>query len=253
MTMETNNLSSALAKAQGQMGKCKESGKNTHFNSTYSTYEDLMECARKPLSDNGLSVLQYLDYHDGFDFIVTILKHAAGEEVVSRARVHVKDATDIQKTGSFMTYVQRYNLAGMCGISANLGSDDDGNSISLPKRVLAAASQQPKSNSLPDVSATYPATGNGSHVSQPQINLLINWLKGNKEKENEICKKLKIDSLVHVPRGMCTSVLGFLGHKKAQEHQDYVPWDSIGVLSHAEQTLNMMMNNHNEEYESLPF
>lgn len=228
--METTSLAAALCRAQGQMKKADESGKNSHFGSTYSTYEDLMVASREALANNGLSVVQYLDHKDGADFIITRLLHASGQEIVSTAKVYVKDASDVQKIGSFMTYIQRYNLGGICGIIGKMGADDDGNSLSTSNKqkedtkvLPKAASERPPN---PDVSARYPEQGHG-FITQGQLNFLVSLLKGNNAKEIEICKRLNIPSLEYIPFSMANSALAFAGYEKPKQEKNFIPLPEV--------------------------
>ncbi len=129
MSDPINNLSAALARAQATMNTAEKDGDNPHYKSTYSTLEQLISVSRPSLTKEGLSVVQFRDFEDGNDFLVTQLRHASGEMIVGRALIYLKEKTDIQKLGAAITYSKRYEYAAICGIAMK-DFDDDGNSNS---------------------------------------------------------------------------------------------------------------------------
>ena len=122
-------LSEALAKAQGSMTGAVKDSANPFFKSKYADLSSVWEACRKPLSDNGLSVVQtseFLPEHPDMVCIVTSLNHSSGEWI--RGRLAVKPVkTDPQSVGSCITYLRRYSLQSMVGIAPE---DDDGNAAS---------------------------------------------------------------------------------------------------------------------------
>jgi len=175
MTKESNNLSTALARAQATMNSAQKSGHNPHFRSTFSTLEDLILASRESLTREGLSVTQFLDAEGDNDYLVTQLRHASGEIINSKTRLHLKDKTDIQKLGSAISYLKRYSYAAICGIATS-DNDDDGNSVS--HEVAPMPMSQP--------------TGK---ATEKQIAFIKQLLKGNIEREAEYCIQYDVDSL----------------------------------------------------------
>jgi len=112
-----NELADALAKAQGVMETAKKTSTNPFFKSQYADLASVWEACRKPLSDNGLSILQTLE--DGK--VETILLHTSGQYVSSVLAFTAKDQTS-QSIGSAITYARRYALSAMVGICPD---DDD--------------------------------------------------------------------------------------------------------------------------------
>ena len=122
-------LATALSKAQGAMEGAKKDSANPFFRSKYADLASAWESCRKPLSDNGLSVIQTTDIlPEGLRLITTLL-HTSGEWVSGILPVKpVKD--DPQGMGSAMTYARRYGLMAIVGIAPE---DDDGNAASGKK------------------------------------------------------------------------------------------------------------------------
>jgi hypothetical protein len=115
-------LASALSKAQAVMEGAKKDHQNPYFKSRYANLESVWACARKPLADNGLSVVQLPGKNELGHFLETTLLHSSGEFISSRMFISpVKE--DPQGIGSAITYARRYALMGAVGIAPE---DDDG-------------------------------------------------------------------------------------------------------------------------------
>lgn len=246
----------ALVKVQAELPKAAQSGyvKLTDKNGyNYSTYEDLIDCSREILTRHGFSIEQDIISDENGSFLVeTALSHEGGYVKTKRAQLHPENIHKPQAVGGWNTYIKKYAYAGSVGICAGFEDADDVEEAYTQRSDKAPS----KTTSLPDVSGSYAATGDEKHPTQGQINFMVKVLEGNKEKEAEICRKFKVSSIVQVPKGMCTSILGFLGVKTSQQDKNYIPWDQIGVVSPTEQRLEKMMKQQ-AEYEDfdnqLPF
>lgn len=128
------DISKSLSAAQGSMRAARKDSVNPHFKSSYSDLSSAWEAIRKPITDNGLSVLQDVTTNELGVSITTLIMHASGQWIefgplqlpVSRKEVH--------GFGSAITYGKRYALCAALGIVAD--EDDDGNeaSLSQPQR-----------------------------------------------------------------------------------------------------------------------
>ena len=138
MSEQIKELATALSKAQGQFDHAQKSVKNEFFKSKYADLASVIDAAKKPLSDNGLSVAQNLDTDaNGNVILITMLLHSSGEFITGSYPVRpVK--TDPQSMGSAITYARRYAFSAITGIAAD---DDDGNAASSQK---APQPPQPK-------------------------------------------------------------------------------------------------------------
>jgi hypothetical protein len=138
-------LATALAKAQAQLGPAIKDKTNPAFKSRYADLTAVWDACRKPLSDNGLSVVQMpVDAEPGRVALTTILLHASGQYLSSTVSTRiVKD--DPQGVGSALTYLRRYTLAACVGIVAD--EDDDGNHASQPSQPAAQPLRQPQTGS----------------------------------------------------------------------------------------------------------
>jgi len=122
-------LAEALAKAQGLMEGASKDSINPFFKSKYADLSSVWDACRKPLSENGLSIVQISDFlPDNPDMVCieTILCHTSGEWI--KGKLAVKPVKpDPQSVGSCITYLRRYSLQSMVGIAPE---DDDGNAAS---------------------------------------------------------------------------------------------------------------------------
>lgn len=122
-------LSEALAKAQAVIEGAKKDSANPYFKSKYADLASVWDACRKPLTDNGLSVIQtglFDTTNPDMVIIETTLSHASGEWVSGiMAAKPVK--TDPQSIGSCVTYLRRYSLSAIAGVSPE---DDDANTAS---------------------------------------------------------------------------------------------------------------------------
>jgi len=117
----TAELNAALAKAQAAFPKIKrEKSVNTgSYSYSYASLDAILEATRKPLSDNGLALVQLLDGGG----IRTELRHSAGGVVGGTFPLPTIPERP-QDLGSMLTYLRRYAVVAILGIAPE--EDDDG-------------------------------------------------------------------------------------------------------------------------------
>jgi hypothetical protein len=122
------DLAASLAKAQGAMEAAIKDSVNPHFRSKYADLASIWEAVRRPLSDNGIAVVQLVS-SPAADVVTvtTMLAHASGQWMRSSLSLTAVGSTP-QNLGSAITYGKRYGLAAMVGIAPD--DDDDGNRAS---------------------------------------------------------------------------------------------------------------------------
>lgn len=135
-----NELAAALAKAQGQIDNAIKDSANPFFKSKYADLAGIRDMIRKPLSDNGIAVVQGVgyDFGAGLVHVVTSLIHSSGQWIRSTLFMPIKGEATPQAVGSAATYGRRYGLSGMVGIAQE---DDDaelamGRKPSVPNQLL---------------------------------------------------------------------------------------------------------------------
>lgn len=128
MNEDMKEFYTAMAKVQGQLEGAIKDKNNPHFKSSYADLEAVWGVARKPLSDNGFSVMQ-TPCKSG-EHLITTITHSSGAFVRGSYPFH----TDTKRNGmnpstymSSLTYARRGALVSLIGIHQ---TDDDGNEAS---------------------------------------------------------------------------------------------------------------------------
>jgi ERF superfamily len=115
------DLAAALSKAQASITGALKDSANPFFKSKYADLASCWDACRKPLTDNGLAVIQTIEAGEGRAVLVTTLAHLGGEWIKSYCPILTKDDSP-QALGSAITYARRYALAAMVGLAQ---IDDD--------------------------------------------------------------------------------------------------------------------------------
>jgi hypothetical protein len=136
-----DQIAVALNKAQSVMENAKKTSANPFFHSKYADLDEVWDTARKPLADNGLSIIQSIASGTEIFRMKTPTKEQPDKEsnmiwlVVTTRLLHTSEQwfedsvsmpveADPQSLGKVTTYIRRYALMAMVGISPE---DDDGN------------------------------------------------------------------------------------------------------------------------------
>lgn len=146
MSESLGELYAAMAKAQGAIVAAIKDKSNPHFKSSYADLAGVWEACRKPLSDNGLSVMQFpLVSGDGWLHMETIVAHSSGQSV-SRVFAIPLERANAHGYGSAITYARRFCLAAAVGVAPD--DDDDGNAASQKKTGEPTRNVTPTASSL---------------------------------------------------------------------------------------------------------
>lgn len=135
---DKSELYAALAAAQGEIEAAVAKSEADMGNYKYK-YADLAACLeviRKPLSDNGLCLIQIPSIDEGGDngnlvTVESILGHSSGQSISCTMSMR-PDKGGPQAIGGIITYLRRYSLSAMIGVaqfdddaaSATKGPDD---------------------------------------------------------------------------------------------------------------------------------
>jgi hypothetical protein len=167
-------LAEALARAQAVIENAKKESDNPFFKSKYADLSSIWEACRKPLTDNGLSIVQspvFLTEHPDMVGLDTRLCHSSGEWL--EGRIVMKPVkSDPQSYGSCLTYLRRYSLQSFISICAEV--DDDGNAATGKKtNTKHDGAKQP--NDIPDTIGQTPEENSprGNVASQNAKSVLI--------------------------------------------------------------------------------
>lgn len=113
-------LFEALAKAQAEFTEMSRDAQVSFDKRTfnYATLAEVLASVRPALNKYGLALLQPFDG----DKVTTILAHGSARFEVDAP---LPAWADVQKLGSALTYIKRYQVKSLLGV--NDGEDDDGN------------------------------------------------------------------------------------------------------------------------------
>lgn len=132
---QINEISTALSKAQSEIGPAMKDNYNPFFKSKYADLGSVWAACKEPLTKNGLSVVQTMQCENGQTLLITLLAHTSGQWIKSVLPINpVKN--DPQGLGSAITYLRRYSLAAITGVTTE---DDDGQSASASSKTRSSA------------------------------------------------------------------------------------------------------------------
>lgn len=123
-------LADALSKAQAEMKAAEMNSVNPFLKNKYADLGSVIEAARQPLAQHGLSFTQLVGGDGGTVTLDTILLHSSGEyigQMVSLPSGDDKGRSLAQSAGAVITYLRRYALSAILGIYADEDTDGGGN------------------------------------------------------------------------------------------------------------------------------
>lgn len=187
MSPAINELATALAKAQGAMENALKDTSNPFFKSKYADLASVWGAARKPLSDNGLSVIQTTNGDTDVVTVITTLFHSSGQWIRGTLRMRpVKN--DPQGVGSCITYARRYALAAMVGVAPE---EDDGE----------AATRR---------SGERPEPAKVVFVNDAELLVLVAMLDEAGISREEFCRLSKVSSVEEIPQSKFENAKAYL-------------------------------------------
>jgi len=191
---QINELAGALSKAQGQIVPAKYDAQNPHLKSRYTTLASVWDAIRKPLSDNGLAVVQIVTTEPDGMYLLTRLMHSSGQFVQATYPIAAGDSRGVsaaQAVGSALTYARRYSLTALVGVVSD--DDDDGNSAADPHTLRRF---QPQPQRQPEQSS-----GAGKQPQDPPgFSVWADWRNANDAKAWAMTQG-KFNAQAHMERG----------------------------------------------------
>jgi hypothetical protein len=170
---EINELAAAMSIAQGQMGAAYKNSSNPHFKSSFADLASISDVIKQPLSDNGLSVVQFPINNEQGVAITTRVMHKSGQWIEESFGIKPVKAGP-QEYGSLISYFRRYALAAIFAIPQ---TDDDANAMQL----AAQAPQKP-------IDA----------ITGDQVKALVNLLAGDEKLKAQLMDAYGIAQLEHL-------------------------------------------------------
>jgi hypothetical protein len=116
-----NEIATALAKAQGEMGGALKDSANPFFKSKYADLSSVREACNGPLTKHGIAVVQSPSVTGAVVTVATMLMHTSGQWIRGEVSCTAKDDSP-QAVGSAITYCRRYALQSFAGVAPE---DDD--------------------------------------------------------------------------------------------------------------------------------
>ena len=186
-------LSKALAKFQEEVKQPLKDKNNPFFKSKYVPLENVVEAITDVAPKNGLSFVQWaLNDENGRVGVATMLMHESGEWIEFDA-VHMKaDKETAQGAGALITYLKRYSLSAVFGITSD--QDDDGNGASGNKAPKPATSAEIGNLKKEIIAFSKLMTEQGKDVKPEQVEQTLNitdYAKLNSEDVKVAVNKLK--------------------------------------------------------------
>ena len=186
-------LSKALAKFQEEVKQPLKDKNNPFFKSKYVPLENVVEAITDVAPKNGLSFVQWaLNDENGRVGVATMLMHESGEWIEFDA-VHMKaDKETAQGAGALITYLKRYSLSAVFGITSD--QDDDGNGASGNKAPKSATSVEIGNLKKEIIAFSKLMAEQGKDVKPEQVEQTLNitdYTKLNSEDVKAAVNKLK--------------------------------------------------------------
>ena len=150
MSEQIDQISTALAKAQGEISNPQKNSTNPHFKNKYADLTAGIDAIKDALSKNGIAVVQGTEADGETIILHTRLLHSSGQWIGGTYPV-CRMGGKHQETGSAMTYARRYALFAMIGIAGD--EDDDGNTAADTPRQARASKPDPIPHYEPEESA----------------------------------------------------------------------------------------------------
>lgn len=123
---QINELAGAMAKMQGELESAAKSSENPFFKNKYADLATVWDACRVPMSKNGLALIQQISLLNDRSVLLTTLTHSSGQWMRSICPI-ITAKQDAQGMGAGITYMRRYAMCAMLGITQD---DDDGNGAS---------------------------------------------------------------------------------------------------------------------------
>ncbi|WP_204200844.1 ERF family protein [Mammaliicoccus sciuri] len=133
-------ISKAMAKFQSEVKQPFKDANNPFFKSKYVPLESVVESITSIAPKHGISFVQWASNDDtGRVGVSTMIMHTSGEYIEFDPVYMNADKNTAQGAGALISYLKRYSLSAVFGITSD--QDDDGNHASGNTN---KAKQQPK-------------------------------------------------------------------------------------------------------------
>lgn len=140
-------LSKSMAKFQSEVKQPLKDKNNPFFKSKYVPLENVVEAITDIAPNHGLSFVQWASNDDtGRVGVSTMLMHESGEFIEFDPVFMNADKNTAQGAGALITYLKRYSLSAVFGITSD--EDDDGNQASQKNQNQSNNNAQPQNTKM---------------------------------------------------------------------------------------------------------
>jgi len=174
-------IAKALAKFQQEVKQPFKDADNPFFKSKYVPLESVVESINMIAPKLGLSFTQWaLNDDNGRVGVATLLLHESGEFIEYDPVFMTAEKNTPQGAGSLITYLKRYTLSAIFGITSD--QDDDGN---------ASSQNDAKPNK----------------ASDKQLDLITKLLKGDSDRLNKMLAYYKVKDLTQLSAAQASATI----------------------------------------------
>jgi len=193
-SVDTKDINTALAKAQGEFPGIGYNKENPYFKNKYSDMDIIVKTVRPCLAKNGLSVTQQTVINEaGATILITRLRHNSGQWIETRARI-LPAKNDAQSYASALTYMKRYSFMALL----NITTSDDPTDDDAERAVYDLRGAKSKGVAL---NTKYnPKEQDGETVTKEQLDEIEYELANYDDIAEMVLDGLKIQSLADMPK-----------------------------------------------------
>jgi len=190
---KTEQICTALSKAQGEFPKIATNRANNFLFNQYSDLDTILRTIRKALAENGLSITQQTKIIDDKIILVTRLRHKSAQFIETRSRI-IPSRNDIQTYASALKAMKRHDIMGLLNITITDDLDDDDGERDMED-------VRRSSNKGTGLNVRYKAKEESFEtISQDQENEIRYILGDYADIAEKILETLKIQTLADMPK-----------------------------------------------------
>jgi len=190
---KTDQICTALSKAQGEFPEINTNRANNFLFNQYSDLDIIMRSIRPALSLNGLSITQQTKLDSEKTVLVTRLRHKSSQFIETRSRI-IPSRNDIQTYSSAVKAMKRHDIMGLLNITIVDDMDDDDGERDMEH-------VRKETNEGTGLNVRYRAKQESFEtISQDQENELRYVIGDNADIAEKILETLKIQTFADMPR-----------------------------------------------------
>lgn len=190
----TNDIATALSKAQGEFPRINVNQENPFFKSGFADLNNIVRSIRPALAKNNICLTQQTKIlPDGASVLVTRIRHSSGQWIESRVRI-IPPKNDMQSYASTLSYMKRHSIMALLNLTIDSDyADDDAEVAMVTQRETFAKGTA--------VNRKYdPREQSSEVISKDQLNELEYELAQYPDITEMVLEGLKIQALADMPK-----------------------------------------------------